>query len=132
LYQVFIFNHVQPLILCVSFLTTERIFFFSVSVLILPNSGCPIFLLLGRRSLNTLDFACFSIPSNMSQNDLVQPVVAAATSQVKLCPYDDPSHQGSVTAAGIRSRRLKYANAQAGPFWTQSMSATILINLLFI
>ncbi len=52
LYQLFILTLCNPLILCVSFLTTEK-FFFSVNVLILPNSGCSIFLLLGRRSLST-------------------------------------------------------------------------------
>jgi hypothetical protein len=56
----------------------------------------------------------------MSQNDLVQPVAAAATSQVKLCPYDEEEPhiwfrliEAHFIAAGIRSRRLKYANALA-------------------
>jgi hypothetical protein len=53
----------------------------------------------------------------MAQNDLVQPIEAAATSQVKLslCDEED-SHicfrliEAQFTAAGIRSQRLKYAN----------------------
>jgi hypothetical protein len=62
----------------------------------------------------------FSVLSNMSQNDLVQPVVAAATSQAKLCPYDEEEPhiwfrliEPQFAAAGIRSQKLKYANALA-------------------
>jgi hypothetical protein len=65
----------------------------------------------------------------MAQNDLVQPVVAAATSQTKLCPYDEEEPhiwfrliKAQFAAAIIRSQSLKYANAlcpsqlaQAGP-----------------
>jgi hypothetical protein len=50
-YQVFILTLSNPLILCMSFLTTENIFFFLfslVNVLILPNSGCSIFILFLR------------------------------------------------------------------------------------
>jgi hypothetical protein len=46
----------------------------------------------------------------MSQNNLIQPVAAAATSKVKLCPYDaEEPHiwfrliEAQFTAAGIRS-----------------------------
>jgi hypothetical protein len=55
----------------------------------------------------------------MALNDLVQPVAAAVTSQVKLCPYDEEephiwfrliSHF-QFAAAGIKSQKLKYANA---------------------
>jgi hypothetical protein len=56
----------------------------------------------------------------MSQNDLVQPVAAAATSQVKLCPYDEeephiwfPLIEAQFAAAGIRSKKLKFAHALA-------------------
>ncbi len=56
----------------------------------------------------------------MAQNDLVQPVAVAATSQVKLCHYDEEEPhiwfrliEAQLTAAGIRSQRLKYANALA-------------------
>jgi hypothetical protein len=51
----------------------------------------------------------FSVPSNMAQNDLVQPVAVAATSQVKLCHYDEEEPhiwfrliQAQFAAAGIR------------------------------
>jgi hypothetical protein len=62
----------------------------------------------------------FSVASNMPQNDLVQPVAAAATSQVKLCPYDEEEPhiwfrliEAQFAAAGIRSQRFKYANTLA-------------------
>jgi hypothetical protein len=54
----------------------------------------------------------------MALNDLVQPVAAAVTSQVKLCPYDEEEPhiwfrliEAQFAAAGIRSQKLKYANA---------------------
>ncbi len=56
----------------------------------------------------------------MSQDNLVHPVAAAATTQVKLCPYDEEeAHiwfrliEAQFTAAGIKSQKLKYANALA-------------------
>jgi hypothetical protein len=56
----------------------------------------------------------------MAQNDLVPPVAAAATSQVKLCPYDEEElHiwfrliKAQFAASGIRSQKLKYDNALA-------------------
>jgi hypothetical protein len=56
----------------------------------------------------------------MAPNDLATPVVAAATSQVKLCPYDEEEPhiwfrliEAQFAAAGIRSQKLKYANALA-------------------
>ncbi len=52
----------------------------------------------------------FSIPSNMSQNDLTHPVAAAATTQVKLCPYEEEEHhiwfrlnEAQFVARGIKS-----------------------------
>ncbi len=54
----------------------------------------------------------------MALNDLVQPVAAAVTSQVKLCPYDEEEPhiwfqliEAQFAAAGIRAQKLKYANA---------------------
>jgi hypothetical protein len=54
----------------------------------------------------------------MAQNDLVQPVAATVTSQVKLCPYDEEEPhiwfrliEAQFAAAGIKSQKLKYANA---------------------
>jgi hypothetical protein len=62
----------------------------------------------------------FSELSNMTQDDLTTPVAAAATTQVKPCPYDEKeSHiwfrliEAQFAAAGIRSQKLKYANALA-------------------
>jgi hypothetical protein len=56
----------------------------------------------------------------MSQNDLVQPVAAAATSQVKLCFYDDKEPhiwlcliEAQFAVVGIKSQKLKYAHALA-------------------
>ncbi len=56
----------------------------------------------------------------MSQNDLVLPISAATTTQVKLCPYDEEEPyiwfrliEAQFAAAGIKSQRLKYTNALA-------------------
>ncbi len=56
----------------------------------------------------------------MTRDDLTTPVAAAATTQVKLCPYDEEeTHiwfcliEAQYAAAGIRSKKLKYANALA-------------------
>jgi hypothetical protein len=43
----------------------------------------------------------------MSRDDLTSPVAAAATSQVKICP------EAQFAVAGIKSQKLKYANALA-------------------
>jgi hypothetical protein len=62
----------------------------------------------------------FSEPSNMTRDDLATPVAAAATAQVKLCLYDEEElHilfrliEAQFAAAGIKSQKLKYANALA-------------------
>jgi hypothetical protein len=56
----------------------------------------------------------------MTREDLTTPVAAAATSQVKLCPYDEEElHiwfsliESQFAAAGIKSQKLKYANVLA-------------------
>jgi hypothetical protein len=56
----------------------------------------------------------------MSRKNLVHPVTAAATTQVKLCPYDEEEPhilflfiEAQFAAAGIKSQKLKYANALA-------------------
>jgi hypothetical protein len=56
----------------------------------------------------------------MAHNNLVQPVAAAATIQVKLCPYDkEEPHIGfrlieaQFAGAGVKSQELKYTNALA-------------------
>jgi hypothetical protein len=54
----------------------------------------------------------------MTCDDLTSPVAAAATAQVKLCPYDkEEPHiwfrliEAQFASAGIKSQKLKYANA---------------------
>jgi hypothetical protein len=54
----------------------------------------------------------------MAPNDLVQPIAAAVTSQVKLSPYDEEEPhiwfrliEAQFAAAGIKSLKRKYANA---------------------
>jgi hypothetical protein len=56
----------------------------------------------------------------MTRDNLATPVAAAATAQVKLCPYDEEEPhiwfrliEAQYAAAGIRSQKLKYANALA-------------------
>jgi hypothetical protein len=56
----------------------------------------------------------------MTCEDLTHPVAAAATAQVKLCPYNEEEPhiwfhlvEAQFAAAGIRSQKLKYANALA-------------------
>jgi hypothetical protein len=56
----------------------------------------------------------------MTCDDLTSPVAAGATSQVKLCPYDEEEPyiwfrliEAHFEAVGIKSQKLKYANALA-------------------
>jgi hypothetical protein len=56
----------------------------------------------------------------MTRDDLTTPVAAAATTQVKLCPYDEEEPhiwfrliEAQFAATGIRSQKLNYANALA-------------------
>jgi hypothetical protein len=56
----------------------------------------------------------------MTRDDLATPVAAAATAQVKLCPNDEEEPhiwfrliKAQFAAAGIRSQKLKYADALA-------------------
>ncbi len=56
----------------------------------------------------------------MTRDDLATPVAAAVTAQVKLCPYDEEEPhiwfrliEAQFAAAGIKSQKLKYANALA-------------------
>jgi hypothetical protein len=62
----------------------------------------------------------FSDHHNLTRDDLTSPVTAAATSQVKLCPYDEEEPhfwfrliKAQFAVAGIKSQKLKYANALA-------------------
>jgi hypothetical protein len=56
----------------------------------------------------------------MTRKDLTSPVAAATTSQVKLCPYDEEEPhiwfcliEAQFAVAGIKAKKLKYANALA-------------------
>jgi hypothetical protein len=56
----------------------------------------------------------------MTRDNLTSPVAAAATAQVKLCSYDEEELHiwfqlidAQFAAAGIKSQKLKYANALA-------------------
>jgi hypothetical protein len=56
----------------------------------------------------------------MTREDLTSPVAAAATSQVKLFPFDEEEPhiwfcliEAQFAAAGIKSQKLKYANILA-------------------
>jgi hypothetical protein len=69
--------------------------------------------------IKPLDFANF-FRTCKHDDDLTSPVAAAATAQVKLCPYDEEElHiwfrliKAQFAAAGIISQKLKYANALA-------------------
>jgi hypothetical protein len=69
----------------------------------------------------------------MTHEDLTHPVAAAATTQVKLCPYDEEEPhiwfrliKAQFTAAGIRSQKLKYANALA------SLPKQVLRDILYM
>jgi hypothetical protein len=67
----------------------------------------------------------------MTREDLTHPVPVAATTQVKLCPYNEEEPHiwfrlinAQFAAAGIRSLKLKYANALA------SLPKQVLQNIL--
>ncbi len=56
----------------------------------------------------------------MSYSDNAQIVAEAATSQIKICPYDEEEQaiwfrlsEAEFAAAGIKSQKLRYANALA-------------------
>ncbi len=56
----------------------------------------------------------------MTREDLNSAVAAAATAQVKLCPFDEEEPhiwfrliEAQFAAAGIKSQKLKYANSLA-------------------
>jgi hypothetical protein len=86
----------------------------------------------------------FAVSQNMSHSDNVQTIVAAATSQVKLCPHNEEEPaiwfrliEAQFAAVGIKSQKLRYTDALASLpkqvlqiFLTQLMSAMNQINLL--
>jgi hypothetical protein len=62
----------------------------------------------------------FVFSQNGSHSDYAQTIAAAATSQVKLCPYDEEEPaiwfrliEAQFAMAGIKSLTLRYANALA-------------------
>jgi hypothetical protein len=81
----------------------------------------------------------FSVSSNMSQNDLVKLIASAATSQVKLCPYDEEEQASGSASSRPNSRKWvsdhKDSNMPMllpacpsrsfGTFWTQLMSTRL-------
>jgi hypothetical protein len=86
----------------------------------------------------------FVLSQNMSHSDNGQAVAAAATSLVKLCPYDEEElviwfclieAEFAAAASGHKSSGTPMLQ-QACPiksfvtFWTQSMSATKQVNIL--
>jgi hypothetical protein len=80
----------------------------------------PIFILLGTSAHQTCRL-CQPFPNlQTSHDDLTSPVAAAATAQVKFCPYaEEEPHiwfcliEAQFAAAGIKSQKFKYANALA-------------------
>jgi hypothetical protein len=67
----------------------------------------------------------------MTRDDLTSPVTAAATAKVKLCTYDEEDPhiwfrliEAQFAAVGIKSQKLKYANAIA------SLPKQVLRNIL--
>ncbi len=62
----------------------------------------------------------FVLSQNLSHSDNAQTVVVAATSQVKLCPYDEEEPaiwfrliEAQFDVAGIKLQKLRYINALA-------------------
>ncbi len=111
--------------LCVTFQPTVlssvlTLLSFISSSILLPYSGYQLLFFLGRVPIKSLDLASFSKLSNMTQDDLTTAVAVAATTQVKLCPFneEDPHIwfrliRAQFAVAGIRSKKFKYANALA-------------------
>ncbi len=90
------------------------------SSILLPFSGFQFLFFMGECSTNLWTSPIFSDLANMTREDLTTPVAAAATSQVKLCPYDEEEPhlwycliETQFAAAGIKSQKLKYANVLA-------------------
>jgi hypothetical protein len=127
LYQVILTLFVT-LFLCVSHSSLHFDFLFC-SKLATPSSIHPFFCpTVASNSYTSWDecpsnlrtLPTFSELANMTHEDLTVPVVAAATAQVKLGPYNEEEPQiwfhlieAQFVAAGIKSQKLKYANALA-------------------
>ncbi len=121
-----VFNPVCSYILCVSHSTLLNFVLFQTchtSVnpsILLPYSGFNFYSSWDECPTNLWTLPTFSDLANMTHEDLTSPVAAAATSQVKLSPYDEEEPhvwfrliEAQFAAAGIKSQKLKYANALA-------------------
>jgi hypothetical protein len=93
---------------------------FVSSSILLPYSGFQFYSSWDECPTNLWTLPAFSDLANMTREDLTSLVAAAATSQVKLCPYDEEElHiwfrliEVQFAVAGIKSQKLKYANALA-------------------
>ncbi len=119
-----VFNPVRFFKLSVSYFDLQKYFlhipylFLLIFVCTSFHSGGHICSSWDESPTNFWALPVFSDFPNMALNDLVQPVAAAVTSQVKLCPYDEEEPhiwfrliEAQFAAAGIRSQKLKYANA---------------------
>jgi hypothetical protein len=83
------------LIVCLHSLTLFALAFFvcatfsSVRPIFCPTVDSIFCSLWDDSPANLWILPTFSDPQNMNRDDLTPPVAAAATSQVKLCPYDE-------------------------------------------
>jgi hypothetical protein len=125
LYQV-ILTLLVTLFLCVSRSNLHFDFLFC-SKLATPSSIRPVFCPTVASNFysswdecpsNLWTLPTFAELANMNRDDLTSPVAVAATAQVKLCPYDEEEPhiwfrliEAQFAAAGIKSQKLKYANA---------------------
>jgi hypothetical protein len=81
----------------------------------------PFLFLPGNNALQLLGLPSHLFFShNIAQSDNGQTIVAAATSQVKLCPFDEEELaiwfrliEVQSATAGIKSQKLRYANTLA-------------------
>jgi hypothetical protein len=107
--------------MCVSHFDLQEIFPVQLSlpfVLVLFCSFCLIVAATFYSSwdecpTNLWTLPVFSNISNMAPNDLVQPVAATVTSQLKLCPYNEEEPhiwflliEAQFAAGGIKSQKL--------------------------
>jgi hypothetical protein len=90
------------------------------SSILLPYSGFKFLFFLGQVPNKPLDFPNLFRTRQHIPWQFDPPVTAAATAQVKLCPYDEEEPhiwfcliKAQFAAVGIKSQKLKYANALA-------------------
>ncbi len=85
----------------------------SVHPLFGPTVASNFYSLWDECPTNLWTLQTFSDLANMTREDLASPVAATATSQVKLCPYDEEKPhiwfrliEAQLAAAGIKSQKL--------------------------